>query len=318
MMTFGTHIRGAGRRALLAPCLGLASIAALAPPAPATEQPTILVQGERLPPEAARERAVAFVRTTGVASGQTPAARWVDPICPDVVGLVETAERAAEARIRRIAAAVGARVAPEGCTRNIVVSFASDGAALAREIARRDPARLAQLSASAREAVLTGSAPIRWWYTTEVRSRHNVQGGDGMSNAGGTDQTSPGSGYGAALGGNGGGLMHYESSIVSTLTSRVLTSAIVVVDLDKVMGRRLDALAAYAALVALAEIRGVGAAPEGSILGLFAAPVPARDLTAQDMAFLRALYRLPLDRQAMQHRGFLVGEIADALAGGEP
>jgi hypothetical protein len=316
-MTTCTQFRLIGRRALLAPWLGLGLIAAL-PPAPATpEQQAIIIQGERLSREAARERAVGFVRTTGVASGQTPAARWVDPICPDVTGLVEAAERMAEARIRRIAAAVGAKVAPEGCVRNIVVTFASDGAGLAREIAKRDPKRMSQLSPGAREAVLTGSAPIRWWYTSEVRSRHGAQGGDGMSGAGGTDQTSPGSGYGAALGGNGGGLMHYESSALSTLTTRVLTSAIVVVDQDKVMGRRLDTLAAYAALVALAEIRDVGATPEGSILNLFASPNAMRDLTAQDMAFLRALYRLPLDRQAMQHRGALVGQIADALTATE-
>jgi hypothetical protein len=32
------------------------------------------------------------------------------------------------------------------------------------------------------------------------------------------------------------------------------------------------------------------------------------------MAFLRALYRLPLDRQAMLHRGLLVHDISEAIA----
>ena len=36
-------------------------------------------------------------------------------------------------------------------------------------------------------------------------------------------------------------LMHYESSILSTLTNRVLTSAIVIIDTEEAMGRRLDA-----------------------------------------------------------------------------
>ncbi|HYW16418.1 MAG TPA: hypothetical protein VE891_09740 [Allosphingosinicella sp.] len=107
--------------------------------------------------------------------------------------------------------------------------------------------------------------------------------------------------------------MHYESSILSTLTNRVLTSAIVIIDTDEAMGRRLDSLAAFAALVALAEIRNPDAAPSGSILALFESSAPPRDVTAQVLGFLRALYRLPLDRQAMHHRGQLVHGIAGAL-----
>ena len=208
------------------------------------------------------------------------------------------------------------RVAPENCVRNLVVSFTPDGAGLAQAISRQEPRRLSELTPSARETVLTGSAPIRWWYTTEVRSRHGAQTGGGT---GGVSDNAPGP-DGAAAGGipGGGGLMHYESSVVSTLTQRVITSAIVIVDQDDIMGRRLDSLADYAALVALAEIRGVGATPEGSILGMFAAPSAVRNLTAQDMAFLQALYRLNLDRQAMQHRGALIGQITDALTAVNP
>ena len=43
-----------------------------------------------------------------------------------------------------------------------------------------------------------------------------------------------------------------------------------------------------------------------------------RNLTVQDNAFLRALYRLNLDRQAMQHRGALIGQITDALTASNP
>ena len=80
------------------------------------------------------------------------------------------------------------------------------------------------------------------------------------------------------------------------------------------MGRKLDTLAAYAALVAFAEIRNLDATPDGSILGMFAAGTPPRGLTPQDTAFLRALYRIPLDREAMRHRGQLVHEITRELA----
>jgi hypothetical protein len=297
-------------RPLAAAGFGFALVAANAPPSDPASQ-SITIDG-RLPEKAARQLALGFVRGTGVAAGETPAARWTAPICPDVIGLEPIGKRAAEAKIRRVAAAAGIKVSPERCRRNIVVTFTPNGAALAREVAEREPGRVLHLSPRSREAILHGSAPIRWLYTTETRTRH----GTGETLPGGAGNSSPQrfGGAGTAMGGEMGSLMHYESSMTSTLTNRVLTSAIVIVDQDEVMGRRLDAVAAYAALVALAEIRNAGAAPEGSILTLFESSAPPRDLTAQDMAFLRALYRLPLDRKAMQHRGQLVGGITGALA----
>ena len=175
---------------------------------------------------------------------------------------------------------------------------------------------MSELSHEARETVLNGAAPIRWMYSTELRGRDGRQQAIA---AGGETYGGMGIGGGAGSGMPGpGGLMHYESSIVSTLSQRVIVSAIVIIDQDDVMGRRLDSLADYAALVGLAEIRNAGATPEGSILGLFSAPDAPRNLTAQDNAFRHALYRLPLDRQASQHRGMLVGQVIDALATANP
>ena len=218
--------------------------------------------------------------------------------------------------MRSVAASAGIAIAPESCRPNIVVNFTSDGAGLAQEIHRRDPRRLGQLSAPARDAVLESSAPIRWIYSTEVRGsdgqRTNADGGAGQTMA----ATHDGSGAGSALGGDVT-MMHYENSIISTLTNRILTSAIVIIDTDHAMGRKLDTLAAYAALVAFAEIRNLDAAPEGSILGMFESSTPPRGLTAQDTAFLRALYRIPLDREAMRHRGQLVHESTRELVASE-
>lgn len=305
-------------RPLLALGLGISLSAATnaPPPSPGGEKNPIIVQGERLPEATLEERATQFVRATGVAAGRTPAARWIDPVCVQVQGLEEAGQRAAEAKMRKIAASVGISVAPDKCRPNIVVSFTGDGAGLAQEIHRQDSRRLALLSARARENVLNSPAPIRWMYSTEVRGRDGQ-----MVNAdGGAGQTAPathdGSGAGSALGGDMT-MMHYENSIVSTLTNRILTSAIVIIDTDHAMGRKLDSLAAYAALVAYAEIRNLDATPDGSILGMFETSTPPRGLTPQDAAFLRALYRIPLDREAMRHRGQLVHEITRELAASE-
>lgn len=292
--------------------LGLGPGLAAAPPYTDGERKPIIVQGERLPEGAAKERASQFVRATGVAAGMVPAARWIDPVCVEVQGLEAPGKRAAEAKMRKVAAAAGIAVAPESCRPNIIVNFTADGAGLARDIDRLDSRRLEPLPARARELVLNGSAPVRWIYSTEIRGRN----GQRLIEGGGAGQTAPATHDGSGAGSNLGGdmtMMHYESSIISTLTNRVLTSAIVIIDTDDAMGRRLDALAAYAALVAFAEIRNMDATPDGSILGMFGSATPPRDLTPQDAAFLRALYRMPLDREAMRHRGQLVHDISRAL-----
>jgi hypothetical protein len=88
----------------------------------------------------------------------------------------------------------------------------------------------------------------------------------------------------------------------------VLLDAAVVIDFDDVGGRSLEAVAAYAAFVSFAEIRAADAAPPQSVLGLFAGAEAGETtgLTDWDMAFLKSLYRMPLDRRSRIQRGHLV------------
>jgi hypothetical protein len=315
-MTEAKLLFRAATRGGAALALGMSLFAAA--PAAAQSGQRIIVEGERLPADVVRDRATTFIESTGVASGSTPTARWVDPVCPRVLGLNEAGTRAAEARIRAVAAEAGADVAPAPCESNIVVTFTSGAPALMREIERRSPGRLAQVPLGAREALLNGAAPIRWWYAAETRGRHNegaqrVASGAGQFSSG---RRGPGS---AVDGGNFGTeaptAVHYNNSIVSTLTTRALVSAGVVIDQDMVMGMRLNALADFAALVALAEIRSQDFSGQGSVLNLFAGSGAPGGLTAQDLAFLQALYRMPLDREARRHRAHLVGEMVAASTG---
>jgi hypothetical protein len=155
---------------------------------------------------------------------------------------------------------------------------------------------------------------VRWWYLTDTRSRHGVGSmRKDLQIEGGVSQGEGGSTNSNPI--SVEAIQHYDSSVISTQVHRFLTSATVLVDADSVAGQPLDAIAAYAAMVAFAEIRDSDFAPSGSILGLFAAPGAPREMTDQDMAFLRALYRLPLDRQAQRHRGRLVVEMVAAATG---
>lgn len=293
------------------------------PAAAAQDSPAgpIIVTGEPLSEPQARELATDFVRRTGVAASETPAARWLDPVCPRVLGLAPDGARAAERMIREIATAVGAPVAAETCDSNVVVMFTSDAGAVVREIERREPRRLAELDPVERRALVEGDAPIRWWHTSEERDTAGGNGGIGRTSSAVSTtgmRGNHGRGAGGDLASDVPTSARYSNSFISTFAMRSLLSATVVIDQDAVMGRRLSAVAAYAALVALAEISPRSANPEGSILSLFSSANPPPRLTAQDLGFLQTLYRLPLDRQARYHRGTLVAGMIAATTGQAP
>ena len=299
--------------------IGLVSLLLLAaetvPPAtaaiPAPVSPTITVIAPLTDRHARRQAAIDFVNRLGIAAGEIPAARFEEKVCPRAYGLADTYVPIVEARLRAVAAQAGARVAAEPCRPNIFVNFVADGAALARSVDARSPRRLAEVPTGERAALLHGTAPLRWWYATETRSK------DGMGDIGASPLWAGGqlgSGGGSIIPTNGHNavLSQYRSSIISTDVVRVIKAATVVVDITRAEGATLDAVVDHAAMVGLAEIRVAPVPPPDSILGLFRTAAPPAALTPRDLAALRALYRLPLDREARQQRGLLVrGLLAD-------
>lgn len=279
-------------------------------PPPATDDP-IVVTGERQTPEQIRDAAVSYVHAVGFAQGNRPAGRWLAAICPHVVGLNRDHAAIVETRIRTIAMDAGIRVARPGCRSNIVVSFVSDGADLVRRVARRSR-QLADVQNPQRDRLLTGAAPIRWWYTSETTSRDGAATGD--SGVAGAVNNAEGGGSGIPQGDGIGSISQYTSSIVSTLVVRGLRSASVVVDVNRSAGVSLSAVADFAAFVALAEVTPPDDAPDRSILGLFG-PRPVTQLTATDRAFLTSVYQLRLDREARMHRGLIVRSLVAAASG---
>jgi hypothetical protein len=273
----------------------------------------VVVTGERLTPEEARSRAAAYVRAAGVANGDRSVARWIDPICPRVLGLEDKLARYLEGKVRAVATAAGAPLAAGKCTPNIAISFVTDASALVRSIAARQPRRMSEVTPSARDALSSGTAPIRWWYSTEVRDKN---GGPLLSMEPPFTSGGPGTTPGQVLptGGDSKFLATHSNSLVGTQVARAIRSATVIVDVGASTGARLDGVADYAALVALAEIRPSGNVRTDSILGLFDAPVAPGGLTEWDSRFLRELYRLRLDRNARLHRG----KLAAALVADQP
>lgn len=288
-----------------------------------SENNDIVVTGKVATKEEARRIAIDFVRQTGVAAQQDSVARWIDRICPKVFGLDPAIAARVAKRIRASAELAGAQIAKEPCRSNLAVVFTDNAVAFMQDVAKRDPQRISQMSLGDRELLRQGETPVRWWYSFETRSKHGSRTHTGQVPGSGGDANGA---EGGQAGATGGGsiiagndtsttLSQYNSSIVSTQAVRALTGATVVVDVNRAQGRDLDAVAAYAAFVALAEIR-LSAKPEGSVLSLFASDAPPAGLTDRDEAFLKAVYSLPLDRKIGQQRSRIVGQLTDAAMEG--
>lgn len=293
---------------LLAAILLAAAPPGDAPPSPPTsETDSIVVTGTPQTREEARERALEFVRRTGVAEAD-PIARWVTPVCPRVSGVDAKVAAIVAERVRIVAAEAGARVAKTGCEPNIAIVFTRDGVGFAQAAMRKAPARFQQMPPSTRERLLESDDAIRWFHTTRMRSRH----GSAISSA---PMPGVGSGEGAVPTIGGPSLSQYNTSLVSTQAVRALSTATVIIDVERASGYPLEAIASFAAMVALVEMDDDPPPPGGSILSLFDGEADRQELSDQDMAFLQAVYRLPPDREARQHRRQLVGAMTREAIG---
>lgn len=276
----------------------------------------IVVEGERYPPEQARQISVDILGDFGVAQANAPAARWTEPICLRVIGLSDRHTAIVEARIREVATAVRAPLARGKCSGNAVVTFTGDGAQVTGEIARRAPNRLREVPEALRSRYVTDTLPARWWYSTGTGAA------DGMaaSSVGPPGVNYEGADSGAtALGmsGDEGTVVTHRSSLVSTQTARSIHSATVIIDATQTGGAAIETLADFAALVLLAEVKPGARSSSISVLAAFGGYDPPKGLTDWDMAFLKALYRIPLDRTANRHRNQLVVEMSKSMASGK-
>jgi hypothetical protein len=278
---------------------------------------TIIVRGTRIDPAEARQRAVDFVKSTGVANGQKQVARWVVPVCIKVIGVSTVQEAKVTGQMLAIAREADIPIGKADCEPNLTVTFAEDAGYVVRHINARKPRQFRELNRTEKEQLLNGSAPVRWWYATEMMDRDGVKSNNISPGWIGAGEGSgvPGNAVTSALSVGGEGditsTQQYNSgSNVRTPTVRSLYGATVIVDATKAGSTPIDAISAYAAMVAFAEM-DAGAPPPDSILGLFQPDSVESTLTDWDIAFLKSLYRMPLDRRSRIQRGHLVEALLD-------
>ena len=293
------------------PRMAVASFLILSAPLGASYQatnPTIVVKATPLDPEQARQRAVSFVKSTGVANGQKQVARWAVPVCIKIVGVSTVQTAQIEDLMLGVAREANVPVAKKGCSPNVTVIFTGDASEAVRYVHEKRPHQLRELSLANRERLVNSTAPVRWWYTTQDVDRDKV-GTDNVApifaTAGFTGDTVGGPVSVGGMGEMSSTQQYGSGSHVRTPTIRSLFSATVVIDAPTAGTTPIDSISAYAAMVAFAEIKA-DSPPPASILGLFQPSNAEASITDWDMAFLKSLYRMPLDRRSRIQRGHLV------------
>lgn len=268
----------------------------------------IVVTGEAARVEEIRKEARAFVAAASAPPIDGQLARWNSPLCPHVTGLDDAVASRVAARVRALASQVGAPVDKADCRTNIVITFTPDARELVGTMERKSSRLLEGTSTPDKLAIRTQPGAVRWWYKTIT------EGADG----------SQFSGSSAALTGTidipSSGEQRFldtrSSSLIRTKFRVSLRTATVLIDVPASTGYRLNDVADYVGFVLLARV-GMTAklADADSILSLFTrAPEQARGLSDWDRAYLSALYRTPVDRDADKQRGLIANEMVKDIA----
>jgi hypothetical protein len=275
--------------------------------------PEVTVTAPRPPtPEELSGNAVSdFIRThaaPAVVSGQL--ARWGGGIgrgvgiCPITVGLSPGFNDFVSARILAVAVSVGAPIqAAERCRHNVYIVFAADPQNTLKQMVKQDPRILGYHYAQQTRDLETVNRPIQGWYLTSTRGARGDETIDepnpllppesGILNQGKHPSGLPGS--------------RLSSSI-----SSAIVNVVIVVDVNKIEGRPIGAIADYLAVLTLTQAFATercGTLP--SIMDMMLPNCHEKEartgITAGDLAFLRALYKadldavLPLERDSVEN-----------------
>jgi hypothetical protein len=288
------------RGALLGSFMSFAAVAA----APSTVNPpevTVTAPRPPTPQELAGDAVPKFVMshtTPSTVIGQLT--RWRHGVCPLTRGLDEAMNAFVTARIRAVAAAVGAPLdeAPN-CKNNVTILFTLEPQKLLDALAKRDSRILGFHYPQGEKKLATFTHPIQGWYVTSTRNWRGVEN---------VDAAMPLGEYADGAIANGScGLMcagkvppGLPGSRLDNYRSSNVILALIVVDANQIKGMTIGSISDYLAVLTLSQARASERCSQlPSIMDLMAPGCGADEkpdqVTAGDLAFLRALYRANLE-----------------------
>ena len=259
-----------------------------------------------------------LVKRFGHATSGDRLARWRAPICVAVGGLATEHQTWIISRINDIARQAGAAVEPQPCDPNLIVIVAADDVALRAKVLKRSdeylnvgspkPIDKVQLSSFAKD----DGAPAHIFYATGNVSA--VTGGALVPGYSESTQFGVNDSFGAPV-------VNGTASRLGPMTEPGLTRVFLVLDGRQVSGRSLQQIAAYAAMVTLAEIRiDAPLTNPATITSMFAdakaGVTPASDLTEWDKAYLRALYGTASQMNLAMQQSFMADKLKQVVQSG--
>lgn len=239
--------------------------------------------------------------TPGPANGQL--SRFEDAICPGVFGLSGAHREAVVTRMRRVTAAAGLRLAPEGrCVPNVLLMVTRDKRAFIDALARRYPAFFGDRPDEAPRRIAAQPGPASAWHARTMLNADGrplpMQGGFAVNR---TTRSDSRTGASARL---------------------AFVAAAVVVESAALTGLSTTQLADYALMRALAQTdpNRLTASTAPTILTVLEAPadseVPAT-LTRWDLGFLGGLYAGRSNLYAGAQRGEISRSVETELQRGD-
>ena len=311
----GISTRARSIPGLLVSCTVIYSLITGCPPAASATPPplpSVVVTAPR-PPTAAQltgESVPNFIlhhATPPAALGQLT--RWREGICPMTQGLSPAFDAFITARIRAVALSVGAPVQSQAkCRVNVEILFTTEPQAAIDDIANASPMLLGNHYKSQLKTLEAVNHPIQGWYVTATRgaygarlrdddTRINVMWGNDIGNVVGTVP--------ACLPG----------SRLETECKSEIINVILIADTRKVAGYTVGSISDYLAVLTLTMVQSPdGCDPLPSILDLMSPscrhhPDESGNITAGDLAFLKALYRADLKVSPELERGNILAQM---------
>lgn len=325
-----------GGRILIAAVLayGIASAKAqdgTTPPASAPE--SVTVTGVKVT-DAAVAKFVEAMTVATRAAGKL--ARWKDGVCPLALGVPPDVGMLMVRNIRAMAAKAGAPVNPsDSCANNvpgannIEVIFTGEPQALLDNIRIMHPNLLGWVDNSAEaEKLATMRAPIQAWYVTASVDRHGQSQIDGAHKGSSLRMTMmlPQAGTGGPPTAPSMLTLNLPDATTADTTggrlgdgmSSAITNVVIVADSNRLLGREMNMLADYIAMLALSQIEPPASCQDvPTILNLLVSDCSraGSGLSTADIAFLQALYKITPTANVSGQRDEMAYQMTKALAG---
>jgi hypothetical protein len=256
--------------------------------------PQVTIDAQR---EALEHRVSHFVTTlTEQAGSYESLARWHNKVCPLVAGLPRDRGDFVLERISTIAQSAGVPVGPRDCAPNFFVLFTSDPTKLLKNMVSHNASRFTALAgqradSAALKEFIEYARPIRVWYNADLKGAlgNQLRPFDEAGTRGNTPLQND----------------HPVMSRIQLDDVQEIASVLIVVDVRRIDGLKIGAVADYVAMVGLAKINpNADVTGDDSVLSLFMEPTEAQtlsQLSSWDAAFLKALYGTEQANKMQRH-----------------